>query len=97
MEDKAYLIIGLTNRYEEEIVPASNKSSAIRKWWEEYYRWNSNGNLPNIKARELTPFEKWLFKDEIKKAKLLNGPIYFLRELDGKSRVLDFYLEERGR
>jgi len=80
MGDKAYLIIGLTNKYEEEIVLASNKSSAIRKWWEEYYRWNSSGNLPNIKARGLTPFERWLFKDELKEVRLSNEPIQiFLR------------------
>ena len=99
-----FYLIGLPGNCPAEIVPAPSESIAIKK----YRKYSRDYESIPLKVRELTPFEIWLFRDELKEVRLSSEPVIipeydcfeippdYREEISGKSRVLDFYLEERG-
>jgi len=106
-KNKFYLVGLPGDDFPDEVVFAPSKSIAIeryKKYHPEYYHFN-----PEIfkVAKEITPYERWLFRSELRKARYsfkpvlipefvyLNMPQYW--EVPwGKARVLGFYLSERG-
>ena len=111
--DKAYLVGPIWDDFPDEVVFAPSKSIAIeryRKSYQKYYPSNPE-KLKAISfkiARELTPYERWLFKDKLKEARLSSKPVqipeYGYLEVSPedwagipeRAKVLDFYLKKKG-
>ena len=103
-KDKVYLTSLTDDLPFHQIVFAPNKSIAIKK----YKKYHPEFESIPIRVRELTPFERWLFKDELKEVKLSSKPVLISEyccleippndweEIPGKARVLNFYLEKKG-